>query len=274
MLHSGDLHVLYPGVYAVGRPDVSDYGRCWAAILATRGDGPVPHRRALGHRSAAAAEGIRPFPVQPEIVVADAILKVPGIVIRRTGSLLDEDIRMDRRRLPWTTWKRTLTDLPAISTAEQIRDDLDACERLELLDVAALEAVMRRRRGKKGLAKLNTALDLYRELSDAEFLSLLERLATRLLKTPGIPEPEVNGRVVLLGGQSIRVDLLLRGVKVALEVDGRAHLRKKQRRVDYWRDRELVKLGYVVLRFGWHDVLHHPGRVIADLLAVLATRGA
>lgn len=274
MLGSGDLHVLYPGVYAVGRPDLGDYGRCWAAILATRGDGPIPHRRALGHRSAAAAEGIRPFPPRPEIVIADAVLRVPGIVIRRTRSLPDEDVRLDDRHLPWTTWQRTLTDLSAISAPREITDDLDACERLDLLDVPALEAVMRRRRGKQGLAKLNTALDLYRELSDAEFLSLLERFATRLLRTPGIPEPEINGRVHLLGGASIRVDLLLREVKVAIEVDGSAHLRRKQRRVDHWRDRELVKLGYVVLRFGWHDVVHDPAQVVADVLAVLATRGA
>lgn len=273
MLDAEDLHRLYPGVYAVGRPDIGDYGRCWAAILATRGDGPIPHRRALGHNSAAAIEGIRPFPPEPEIVVADAVLVVPGITIRRTRSLPDEDVRLDAERLPWTTWTRTLTDLPAISKPVEIRDDLDACERLDLLDVPALEAVMRRRRGKAGLADLTEALDLYRELSDAEFLSLLERFAARLLNTPGFPEPEINGRVHLLDGDSIRVDLLLRGAKVALEVDGRAHLRMRQRRVDHWRDRELVKLGYVVLRFSWYDVVHEPHSVLADIAAVLAGRG-
>lgn len=273
MLGAKDLFPLFAGVYAVGRPDINEYGRSWAAVLATRGIHKTPHRRALGHASAAAIEGIRPFPAQPEIVVQNVRLNVPGITIRRTNALPDEDVRMDENRLPWTTWTRTLSDLSTEATAEEIRDDLDACERLEILDVAAIEALMKRRRGKAGHAKLNEALDLYRELPEAVYLSLLERLGTRLVAVPGIPAPEINGPVTLGDSTQIRVDLLLRAAKVAVELDGGQHLRAKQRSTDRYRDRELVKLGYLVLRFGWRDVQDDPDRVVGDILVVLAGRG-
>src|SRR3954469_5651686 len=53
-LANGRLHEVLPGVYAVGRPTLSRYGRWMAAVLAC-GDGAV-----LSHLSAAALWEIRP----------------------------------------------------------------------------------------------------------------------------------------------------------------------------------------------------------------------
>ena len=52
-IRSGRLHRIYRGVYAVGRPEVTQHGKWMAAVLAC-GDGAV-----LSHHSAAALWGIR-----------------------------------------------------------------------------------------------------------------------------------------------------------------------------------------------------------------------
>lgn len=80
-LRSGRLHPIHRGVYAVGRPDLTDFGRWLAGVLAARPDG------VLSHRSAAALWGIRPWPAMlvvlrfthreitgtPDLVAADIL---------------------------------------------------------------------------------------------------------------------------------------------------------------------------------------------------------
>lgn len=260
---------LFRGVYVVGRADVTAYGRAWAAILATRGHGPVQHVRALGHRSAAAALGVGDEPPRPEIVVVGAVLDVRGIEIRRTRRLAADEVRVDPLGLPWTDWARTTVDLAAVLSPRELDRHLDRSDRERLIDLRAVDAALGRARGRRGTGVLRQALDLYRDAPDALFLSRLERLAYRVLVPAGIPRPEVNGRVALPGGGSIRVDLLLRDHLLAIELDGRDHARGDQFRVDRWRDRELQKLGYRVLRFTWADVMHAPEILIADVRRLL-----
>jgi len=66
-VRSGRLHRLGRGVYAVGRPDVGQYGRWMAAVLSC---GP---EALLSHRSAAALWGIAKSSREMEIEVV-----VPG----------------------------------------------------------------------------------------------------------------------------------------------------------------------------------------------------
>lgn len=269
LLRRGDLWPLYPGVYAVGRRDVPDHGRAWAAILATRGHGPVQHRRALARRSAAALLGAGEVPPRPEIVVVGAVLDVSGIDIRRTRRLEPDEVRVDALGLPCTDWARTTVDLAGVLSRRELDQHLDRSDRARLVDLPAVDRALDRARGRRGTGVLRDALDLYREVPDAVFLSRLERLAHRVLVPAGIPRPEVNGRVDLPGGRSVRVDLLLRDHLLAIELDGRDHARGDQFRVDRWRDRELQKLGYRVLRFTWADVVQAPAVVIADVRRLL-----
>jgi hypothetical protein len=270
MLARGDLYELFPGVYAVGRPEVSAYGLAWAAVHATRGRGKTPRVRGLARRSAAAALRIGAFPAAPEIVVVGKALVVEGIDIAGTRSLEPDEIWRDANKQPCTSWARTLTDLAPGSSVSELEDYLERSERRGLLKLDVLDAAIARAHGRDGLRKLQRALEPYRGLPETEYLSLLERLANKIMLAAQIAQPEVNAKVVLPDGARIRVDLLFREQRLAVEVDGRdTHQRARQFQTDRWRDRELQKLGYTVLRFTWQDVTRRPQRVVADILAFL-----
>ncbi len=273
MVDRGDLWRLHPGVYAVGRPDVSPYGRCWAAILATRGIGERPNVRALTARSSAALGGLLPYPPTPEVVVLDRDLEIPDLVVRRTRALPPKDVVLDRRRLPRTTWARCVREIADVGTARELEDLLQSSERRRVLDLAGLRSLLDSARGHGGTARLQEASEPYLGLPDADYRSLLERLAHRLLVPAGVPEPEVNGPVLLPDGRTVLVDLLLRAQRIAIELDGRdTHERVRQFEEDRRRDRQLQRLGFVVPRFVWWEVKRRPRVVVGDVLALLQTR--
>jgi len=66
------------------------------------------------------------------------------------------------------------------------------------------------------------------------------------------------------------VDLVVEG-SLVVELDGRAyHADERAFAEDRRRDRKLAALGYTVLRFTYDDVVKHPERMLAEVLAVLA----
>lgn len=266
----GDLHAVHRGVYVVGRPELDPYGRAWAAFLATRGTGRVAHRRALARWSAAAALGVADHPQIPEIVTVGAVLAPSGVTVRRARNLPPEDTRHDELGLVWTALPRTLVDLASVATQRRLEDVLDRADRARILDVDAIIARADAARGTRGLPKLRRALGLYEETPAAVYRSRLERFAARVLVPSGIPMPEINGPVVVGHGVTIHVDLLFRERRLAVELDGRDHGRGQQFQSDRWRDRELQKLGYRVLRFTWYDVRYRGDRVLTDIRRFLA----
>lgn len=270
----GDLWVVHPGVYAVGRPDLGEYGRAWAGILATRGRKDRPHIRALSHRTAIAVLGLAPFPRTPEIVVAGPDLEIEGLVVRRTRRLPPSDVVLDRNRLPSTTWTRTLVDVASVASGADLEDYLrGSWQGRRRPDFAALDRALRAANGCHGTRKLRQALEPYLGLDEEDYRSLLERLAHQLLRGAGISGIEVNAPVRLLDGRLIHVDLLLRDHGLGIEVDGRdPHARAREFQWDRYRDRELKKLGIDILRFTWWDVTRSPGVVVRDTCAVLDIR--
>src|SRR5262245_58804446 len=120
---AGRLHVLWRGIYAVGRPTVTTRGWWMAAVLAC-GD-----RSLLSHESAAAlwglremntvAEGGRARPALIHVsVTEDPSRRLAGIRAHRRGGL-DESERTEREGIPVTTPGRTLIDLAALPPAQR-----------------------------------------------------------------------------------------------------------------------------------------------------------
>ncbi len=70
----------------------------------------------------------------------------------------------------------------------------------------------------------------------------------------------------------IRVDVAYLEFGVVIELDGYAYHRDRVES-DRRRDLRLVRSGFVVLRFGWSDVVDHPCRVARDVAEVLRSRG-
>ena len=71
-----------------------------------------------------------------------------------------------------------------------------------------------------------------------------------------------------------RVDFAWPECGVVVEVDGFDYHRE---RADYLSDRrksnELTRLGYVLLRYGWEDVVLRPDHVIEEVRGMLSSRG-
>lgn len=69
------------------------------------------------------------------------------------------------------------------------------------------------------------------------------------------------------------VDLVVEG-RVVVELDGFAyHSGRAEYREDRRRDRELVRQGYLVLRFTYEDVMRSPSMVVRAVQAVLTAQG-
>jgi PIN domain nuclease of toxin-antitoxin system len=103
---------------------------------------------------------------------------------------------------------------------------------------------------------------------DGRSRSASETVARLVLRAAGLP---VEPGVVITGVGE--VDLLV-AERVVVECDGFAyHSGRREFRNDRRRDRELVARGYVVLRFTWEDVMHHPAQVVDAVLRVLERLG-
>ncbi|MDV8148637.1 DUF559 domain-containing protein [Arthrobacter sp. B10-11] len=94
--------------------------------------------------------------------------------------------------------------------------------------------------------------------------SMLETLARTCFRQAGI-QVEVQ---VYIDGVGY-VDLLLDGWLV-IELDGRQHGEWTQVKKDQRRNNRSVVKGYTVLRYYYADVVHSPGQMLAEVLAVLA----
>lgn len=272
------LFPVHRGVYAVGHPGLGPYGATWAAVLACtpkrsdRHASPVP-RAAAGFWSAAALLGAAPWPPVPQIVVRGKARDLDGVIVRSTRSLAAADLRHDTAGLRFTALPRTVTDLAVHSSVAELQGVLDRAERRRRLDVDAIEARLAVPGGRGGHRKLRLALEPWTTIADADYRSLLERFNAMLLAQADLPPYEINGTLTLGSGRDVIIDVVFRDLKLAVEVDGRSiHDRAVQSEADKERDRELQKLGWVILRFVWRDVCDRPHLVLRDIRAVIARR--
>lgn len=113
-------------------------------------------------------------------------------------------------------------------------------------------------------ARARTVLDLVIPRAD----SLLEVLANRTFCRAGLQVLR-HIEIPAVG----EVDFLVEGCLV-VETDGAAHLEPRQVKKDRRRNNATVVGGFLVLRFGYDDVVHHPERMLAEVLAVLELRRA
>ena len=96
--------------------------------------------------------------------------------------------------------------------------------------------------------------------------SLLEVLANTAFRRAGL---QVRRHVEIPGVGE--VDFLVEDC-IVVETDGASHLEPLQVKKDRRRNNASLIGGYLVLRFGYDDVVHHPERMVAEVLAVLEQR--
>jgi very-short-patch-repair endonuclease len=264
---AGRLHRVYRGVYAVGHPQHGGRTRLMAAVL-TCGKGAV-----ASHRSAAALLGL----VDEGPVVIDVIAprsrgrKIDGIRLHLVRlPRLEETGTVDG--IPCTSPARTLVDLAGVVGEWTLRSAFERAARREMLDLPAIERSMDpRRRGMKVLLKL---IEEWRGAAPllgkrGKLKSPLEAKVLPLLVQRDLPPPFFNAPVQIANGR-IEVDFLWPDQRFVLEADSREfHGTAVAFERDRWRDRELMRAGYSVLRVTHREAEREADAVAATVAARL-----
>lgn len=216
-----------------GVPDEAYVGEVRAALLRL-GD-----RSRAGRRTAAVRLGldmqVEPDEIEVDVPRSRAVAAAPGLDVR--------------------TSRRTRSVLSAL--------------RRRRCTVAELRRAERAWLGVGGRAHLRAVL----RWVDVNSGSVLESLLRVLLCRAGLAPPETQ--LVLRDPQSgaaQRVDFAWPQERLVVEADGRRwHDPQDRRDHDRRRDNTCARLGWLVLRFSWADVVHRPEQVVGAVRAALAT---
>ena len=184
-IEKGRLHPIWRSVYAVGRPQLTEYGRWMAAVLAC---GP---EAALSHATAAALWEIGPNSNGPIHISIPAGFRPrhPGIVGHRRASFTDDDVTR-HRGIPVTTPVCTLIDLAARGTRHELESAINEADKRDLVDPEALRNALDEVARRPGLGQLRQTLDRRTfTMTDTE----LERRFLPIAPKTGLDKPRDAG---------------------------------------------------------------------------------
>jgi very-short-patch-repair endonuclease len=228
----------------------------------------------VSHRSAGGLLGL----VDEAPVVIDVIAprdhgrKIDGIYLHRVRPpRLNETGTFDG--IPCTSPARTLVDMAGVVGEWTLRSAFERAARGEMLDITAIErSIDPRRRGMKVLLKL---IDEWRGAAPllktrGKLKSPLEAKVLPLIAGRDLPPPLFNAPVQIAKGR-IEVDFLWPEHLFVLEADSREfHGTAVAFERDRWRDRELMRAGYSVLRVTHREAEREADAVAATVAARLS----
>lgn len=246
---TGRLHPLRRGVYAVGRPQITQEGRWMAAVLAC-GDGAM-----LSHRSAAALWGFGDeHPDYVEISVRrHHKVRRPGLRVHDRAGLWDRDIGA-HCGIPVTQPVRTFLDLATVAGPKTVERAINEADKLDVIDADALRRSLDDYPGQPGVRSLRRILDEHTfRLSDDE----LERLFRPIAAAAGLPVPLTKQMV-----NGFEVDFFWPDLGLVVETDGwRYHRTPSAQTRDALRFQTHTAAGLTPLRFSHHQVKYEPRHV-------------
>ena len=286
---AGRLNRLHAGVYAVGHRRVSSLGWYMAAVLAS---GPAaaggmstlgaqswaddatarrslpPPLAVLSHRSAAGLWGIRRPTDGPVHVTVRHKSRSSRRIKRHLASLPSDEITA-HEGIPVTTIPRTIFDLAAAASPEEVEFAVREAEYRRLFDSLSLHDLLVRYPGRRGARRLRIALAHLAEKPSGRPASPLEEVFVPFLNRHRLPRPQLNAWIEA-GGKRHRVDCLWPNRQI-VELDGwDGHGTRSAFRSDRARDRRLTAAGYRVTRLTWAQLEDEPEPVAADLRALVA----
>ena len=184
---AGHMHRVHEGVYAIGHPALGHDGRIMAAVLA---GGP---EAAAGAGSAIrlhlpSYQGLRAMP--PTVVVPRDLHRArPGLRISRATVLEPPDL-VTVRNIPTTSLPRTLLDLATLVGEGELREIVARTQRQRprILEAGALDELIARSRGRRGVAILR---DVAADLRPGGGVARrgLEQMFLALCRSLGSPHP-------------------------------------------------------------------------------------
>jgi very-short-patch-repair endonuclease len=269
-IKNGRLHRVFRGVYALGHRQIGERGRLMAAVLAC-GPGTV-----VSHRSAAALlELIDDGPVVIDVIAPDDRGRhIDGIRFHRVRPPRLEETGTVAG-IPCTSPARTFVDLAGTVGDWTLRSAFERAAHKGLLDIAAIEgSIDPRRRGMKGLLALveNWRKAAALTKTRGKLKSPLETKILPLLVQRDFPSPLFNALVQIAKGR-IEVDFFWPDHRFVLEADSRSfHGTAMAFERDRWRDRELMRAGYSVLRVTHHEAEHEAEAVVDTIASRLRQR--
>ena len=226
------------------------------------------------HRSAAALHGIDGYRLDRLDVVVPWKRRptIKGVELHRTTQMtLTKPVTRDG--IPCTWIGRTVLDVAAVVSPEELDHTIDAVLRQGLLRLSDLVTVLvsHSRQGRTGCGPFRAAL-AERWGDDAVPLSAWSRMVSDLLVDYGLARPTLEYRISDPSGEFLaQVDLAYPSHRVAIELDSkRWHLNSVSFEQDPRRRNALTVLGWTVLTFTWSDYVDRPDQLCATVAEVLA----
>ena len=263
----GRLHPVGRGIYAVGRPELTQKGRWMAAVLACGG----PGKAMLSYSSAAALLNIGVEQVSAIEVtrLSPDPIRIPGIKVYRRPTLqpgwhgLSEGI-------PVTSPVQTLVDLATRHGRPAMERAINEADRLRLVRTDDLRKALDGHAGEPGAGRLREILD---RRTFRYTRTELERVFIPLAREAGLPLPRTS--VYVTGHE---VDFHFDELGLVVETDGLTyHRTPSQQGNDRERDQDHAAAGLTQLRFTHEQIKYEPERVVRVLRATagwLTRRGA
>jgi len=247
------LHPLHRGVYALGHRKVTREGVWMAAVLAG-GPGAV-----LSHRSAGALWGIRRSSSAATDVTAPQLRRRAGIQSHR--AVLPADEVTVENGIPVTNPARTLFDLAAVITSQQLRHALNEAEIRRLASPLPLDALIARHPRRKGIQALTRALEQQRQTGETITKSAFEQAFLDFIAEHDLPRPRMNEPLGPYEPDAVWPEA---GLVVELDSYG-IHTTREAFESDRARDRALQASGYRVVRITWRQLTANPEALAAEL---------
>lgn len=258
---SGRLHLVFWGVYAVGRPNISHEGMRMAATL-TYGNDAV-----LSHLAAAAHWPLLPGATGLHVTVPRSLKPRRGIVTHRLP--LPDDEVTTHVGIRITTPVRTIFDL-GVYGRRTVERAIHEAEHQRLYDRLSLETLLVRYPRRRGADVVRAAVGEPRPLA-AGTVGAFEEDFVRFLEARGFPLPRVN-QWLQLNGMWIKPACAWEDTRVIVELDGSTHATTRGRRKDHRRDVAAQAAGWCVMRVCWHAFYFTPDEVADDLWTLLQSR--
>jgi hypothetical protein len=251
----GLLIIEHPGIYRVGHRAPCLEATYLAAVWAC-GDGSLLSGRAAGYLG----ELLRGAPPPPEVITPTE-RRVRGVITHRYRTLHPTEA-MKWRKVPVTSFARTLVDLAAVLTPNELARACHEAGVKHGTTPAEVAAVLARRRNARGAARLREIL----RGDERVTLSKLESAFLTFLRDEGLPLPVTNGHA---GGR--RVDCRWPDHRLTVELDSyRYHSSRRSWEADRRREREAYARGDQFRRYTWGDVFEDQRFMRAELRQLLS----
>ncbi len=222
----------------------------------------------LSHRTAAALWGIRGY-AGGAVHVTVPRKSTSSKRIRRHLSHVPPDERTVEEGIPVTSVHRTIFDLAATVSVDDVVSMIKEAEYLNLWDRLSLWHLLERYPGRRGSRNLRLSLERITEEPTGRKVSKLEERFAPFLRRHRLPLPRFNDWIIL-GSKRYRVDCHWPGTGQIVELDGwEGHSTRSAFQDDRARDRALRVAGYSVIHLTWAQLDSEPDSIASDLRVFL-----